>query len=104
VSRHRQAFEQFAEEAKEELGDSLKQLYLYGSVARGDETEDSDIDVFAVVESEEDLDYLRDLAYEAGVLERGVFISVQGQTEERHRERENHPFIRTVTGEGEAYL
>lgn len=103
-SRHREVFEEFAGEARKELGDSLKKLILYGSVARGEETEESDVDVFAVVDEKEDLEMLRDLAYKIGVLENGVVISVQGQTEKRFRERRNHPFIRTVREEGEAYV
>lgn len=50
---HREAFEEFAEEAKDEPGDALNKPILYGSVARGEETQNSDIDVFAVVETEE---------------------------------------------------
>ncbi|MFB6209757.1 MAG: hypothetical protein ABEJ56_06515 [Candidatus Nanohaloarchaea archaeon] len=42
MSVQREAFEEFAEKAEEELGDSLRKLLLFGSVARGDEREDSD--------------------------------------------------------------
>jgi predicted nucleotidyltransferase len=103
-SKHRKAFEEFAEEAQDELGESLKKLILYGSVARGDEKDGSDVDVFAVVESKEELEKLEDIAFDIGVMNYGVFISVQGQEEENFRQRKNHPFIKTVLGEGEAYV
>ena len=40
----------YEELLKKELGDDLDSLYLFGSVARGDYTEDSDIDVGVIVE------------------------------------------------------
>ncbi|MFB6099817.1 MAG: nucleotidyltransferase domain-containing protein, partial [Candidatus Nanohalobium sp.] len=49
-SKHREAFRDFAERAEEELGGSLEKLVLYGSVARGEEDDESDVDVLVVVE------------------------------------------------------
>ena len=40
---------EFARRAREELGDRIVHIILYGSRARGDYTEDSDIDVLVVV-------------------------------------------------------
>ncbi|HUV85902.1 MAG TPA: nucleotidyltransferase domain-containing protein [bacterium] len=40
---------EFARRAREELGDHIVRIILYGSRARGDYTEDSDIDVLVVV-------------------------------------------------------
>ena len=56
--RRREVFHDFVERAEEELGDSLRKIILYGSVARGEDTRDSDIGVFAIVEAEEDLERL----------------------------------------------
>lgn len=67
MSRHREAFEEFVERAQDELGESLEKLVLYGSVARGEEREDSDVDIFAVAEAEKDKEKLRDLAFETGL-------------------------------------
>ncbi|MGD8717929.1 MAG: nucleotidyltransferase domain-containing protein [Candidatus Zixiibacteriota bacterium] len=39
----------FARRAREELGDHIVHIILYGSRARGDYTEESDIDVLVVV-------------------------------------------------------
>ncbi len=40
---------EFARRAREELGDHIVRIILYGSRARGDYTEDSDIDLLVVV-------------------------------------------------------
>lgn len=100
----RHVFDKFASEAEKELGDRLKHLVLYGSVSRGEDTEGSDIDVFAVVQSKQDLELLEDIAFEVGVIENGVFISVQGQEEKRFKDRRNHPFITRVFDEGDIYV
>ena len=103
MSRHREVFEEFAERAEVELGSSLRQLYLYGSVARGEETRDSDVDVFAVVEDESDLDWLRDLAYDLGVLENGVVINVQGRTVDEFEGFSRTSYLRNIGREGVEY-
>lgn len=99
----REVFENFADRAKKKLGDSLKKLVLYGSVARDDETEDSDIDVFAVVEEKRDLEELRELAFDIGVLEHGVSISVQGEIEKDFEGFSDTSFLRNVERDGVEY-
>ena len=96
MSRHLEAFEEFAERAQEELGESLEKLVLHGSVARGEERDSSDVDVFAVVESKEDLETLRDLAYDIGVMEYGVSISVQGSVSSKFDGFSESSFLRNV--------
>jgi predicted nucleotidyltransferase len=103
MSRHREAFEDFAERAQEELGDSLEKLVLYGSVARGEEREDSDVDVFAVVEAEEDKRKLRDLAFETG-LRYEVSFSPIVKTEEEYLDVKNTVYGKEVRSKGEAYV
>lgn len=75
MGKHQEAFDEFADRVEEELGDSLKKLTLYGSVAKGEEWEESDIDVFAVVKREEQKDKIYDLAAEVG-RKHGVHIAV----------------------------
>lgn len=77
-TRHLKAFEEFKEVAKEGLGESLSKLVLYGSVAHVEETEESHVAVFTVFDSREDLEMLRALVFEVGVMENGVSIFVQG--------------------------
>ncbi|MDY6773613.1 MAG: nucleotidyltransferase domain-containing protein [Candidatus Nanohaloarchaea archaeon] len=103
MSRHREAFEAFAEEAEERLGDSLKKLVLYGSVARGEETEESDVDVFAVVETKEQKHLLQELGADIGV-EHGVIIVPIVKTEDEYEDMEDTIYAREVRETGVAYV
>ena len=103
MSRHREAFEEFAERAQGELGESLEKLVLYGSVARGEEKEGSDVDIFAVVGSEKDKKKLRDLAFETG-LEYEVSFSPIVKTEDEYLDVKNTVYGREVRSTGEAYV
>ena len=47
---HREVARRFAEDVKKLLGDSIREIVLFGSVARGDYSENSDVDVLIVVE------------------------------------------------------
>jgi predicted nucleotidyltransferase len=101
---HERAFNEFAQRAQELLGESLHQLILFGSTAHGEtHGRESDVDVFAVVETETQEDILLDLANEVG-FDHGVFISVQTQTVTRFKKRNDHPFIQAVMEEGRAYV
>ena len=103
TSKHREAFEEFAEKAEKELGDSLKKLVLYGSVAREEETEESDVDVFAVVESKSQKRRLEQVAAEVGV-EHGVLFSASVKTEKDYEEMRESSFSREVMETGEVYV
>lgn len=100
---HEEAFEDFAESARDSLGESLKKLVLYGSVARGEEDDLSDVDVFAVVETREQLEQLRTLAFEIGTLDHGISISVQGETAEEFEGFDKSSYLRNVEREGVNY-
>ena len=52
--KSKQALEQFASRLREEFGPRCHQLILYGSHARGEGTQDSDIDVLVVLDPTED--------------------------------------------------
>lgn len=103
MSRHREAFDAFAERAKEELGNSLRKLVLYGSVARGEETEESDVDLFAVVETERDRERLMDIAFDVG-LEYEVAMSPVVKTTEEFSDMRDTMFGREVQQTGEAVV
>lgn len=102
-SIHEEALEEFVNRAEKELEDSLKRLILYGSMARGEYQEDSDIDIFAVVEKKEDLEVLRDVAFEVGVMDYGVSISVQGETDEEFQDFSRTSYLRNVERDGIEY-
>ncbi|MDY6771367.1 MAG: nucleotidyltransferase domain-containing protein [Candidatus Nanohaloarchaea archaeon] len=48
--RHEEAFDRFREQVMDRFGDRVEKLILFGSVARGDHGEDSDVDVLIVVD------------------------------------------------------
>jgi len=102
MSRHREAFEEFAERAQKEFGESLEKLVLYGSLARGEEKESSDVDVFAVVEEGYKKE-LRDLAFETG-LDYEVSFSPIVKTEEEYLNVKDTIYGREVRSTGEAYV
>lgn len=64
---HQLACEAFVERAQEDLGDALVELRLFGSVARGDATDSSDLDIFAIVRDESDTQLLQDMAFEVEI-------------------------------------
>lgn len=104
TSLYKRAFDEFAQRAQEKLGESLHRLILFGSTARVESHgRESDVDVFAIVETETQEEILFDLANEVG-FEHGIFISVQSQTVDRFEARKDHPFIQTVLDEGKAYV
>ena len=100
TSKHREAFNEFAEKAEEELGGSLEKLVLFGSVARGEESEESDVDVFAVVGSQEQKELLEDLAFDVSV-ENGVFIVPVIKTVDEFEESKDSLFSREVMETGD---
>jgi predicted nucleotidyltransferase len=104
MSRHREAFEDFAERAQEELGESLEKLVLYGSVARGEERENSDVDILIVLD--EDSRKLKekalDLAYEL-TLKHEIHVSPILLSKEEFEKVEDFgsKFLESVMDEGE---
>jgi predicted nucleotidyltransferase len=75
---HRLALEEFTSKAKHLLKDNLVDILVYGSVARGDEKADSDIDIIVVVKHHMFKTQMRlaALAFDI-LLETGEYISVQ---------------------------
>lgn len=99
-SNHRKAFEEIAERAKEMLGDSLKKLILYGSVAAGEEDEESDVDIFAVVSGEGEKEKLKEIAFEIG-LDYGVPVTPIVKTEGEYLALKDSIYGREVRRTGE---
>ena len=91
---------EFASKAKSALGSELLSLMLYGSAARGTATLESDLDIFAVVENEQDKEKLFDIAAE--FLKDGVLFSIISETPDEfaRMKKMRSPFIDTVLKEG----
>ena len=64
MARHQGAFEAFATQARAELGNALLDVRLFGSVARGEATATSDLDIFALVRDRSIEGQLHDIAFE----------------------------------------
>ena len=100
MSRHRDAFDEISGVAENELGDSLEKLVVYGSVAQGEETDESDLDVFAVVETDDQRRWLQQRAAEIGV-DHGVLVSAIVKTEDNFERMKGSRFGREVLSTGE---
>lgn len=93
------------EESKRIYGSKLDQIILYGSYARGDYTEDSDIDIMILLDCDKDeVEKLRDETYEMAndiSLDEDVFLSILLRDKEHFRENQDFlPFYRNVVREG----
>lgn len=86
----------------ERYGEGIKRVILYGSHARGEATQDSDIDVLVLVDQSlnpsEVEESLSDLLYDI-LLEEQELVSVVAVREERF-ENYNSPFMLNVKREG----
>ena len=95
----------FAENARRLLGNSLDSVILYGSYARGDYSEFSDIDVMLLVSLTEDQikeisDQISDLAFDY-MMKYGADISpVITNTDHFNYWVDNLPYYRNITDEG----
>jgi predicted nucleotidyltransferase len=76
LARVRELAQQYATEVRKHFGARLKRVRLFGSAARGDWTQESDIDVLVLLDrvNPEDFDYLIDTAMRMGVLDSGMLI------------------------------
>ena len=95
---------QLAEELRRQLEDVLGdhiQVTLFGSQARGDATDESDVDVLVVLPNLEKgtLDVVLDIAWEIG-FEAGKVISIVPATREEMTLLSASPFFQAVQREG----
>ena len=72
----RRLFRQYAGLVREHFAERVTAIWLYGSAARGDWTEESDIDVLVLLSSEEagDMEWLIATAYRIGLSERHLLL------------------------------
>lgn len=103
-TRHAAALDDFVARARGTLGNHLIDLRLFGSVARGDASPDSDIDVLVVVQPDERRVALEnqiiDIAFDVN-LEHNVYIAPHVVTPAilEHPVWKETPFLKTVTRE-----
>lgn len=103
---HEQAFEAFADCLTNECGEDIEEIILYGSVARGEAHEDSDVDVLVVIEDESARERIQERASTLGfeiTMEYGVEIAKMLTTKEQMNERHESSFIQSVQTDGQVY-
>ncbi|NJF26063.1 nucleotidyltransferase domain-containing protein [Thermococcus sp. Bubb.Bath] len=96
MDRKAKALNAFLKLLKERFGSSIDEVFLFGSYARGDYDEESDIDVLIV--GEVDFDEIIELVTEV-LLKYGELISPILLKPDEFKKR-NDSFIRTVKTEG----
>lgn len=105
-ARHEQAFEEFAGRMTDEFGEKIERVILYGSVARGEAREDSDVDVLIVTPTEQARETVSDrasaVAFEV-MLEYDVVVSPMCVTTDEFEQPENSPHLTNVRREGREY-
>jgi predicted nucleotidyltransferase len=106
-TQHEQAFEEFAARMTEQWTDEIKQIILYGSVARGEARGiDSDVDVMLITKTEQAKTDVYDPAYDIAfdvMLEHGVGLSLNFKTAEELEKRQDRTYIQNVLQEGRVY-
>jgi predicted nucleotidyltransferase len=94
--------EEVKSELKKVYGIKLKDVILYGSYARGDEKEDSDIDLAVILKGEinifEEIDRIIDATYDIG-LKHSILLSVKPISENDYNNLKT-PFLLNVKQEG----
>ena len=108
-SNERAALEKLKTRLRERFGERLVKLVFYGSRARGEGDEESDLDVMAIVRDSDgkadDTDAARSLGYQIGD-RHGVYIQLHVYTGAEWEERlgQQWPFHTTVEAEGVALV
>lgn len=80
--------------------DEIFEIILYGSVARGDDTEDSDIDILIISNNFHDIeDFVADEVLKV-LLEDYEYISAQIMSNDHFEKTKNFSFLKNVLKEG----
>lgn len=80
--------------------DDIVKIILFGSVARGDDTEESDIDILIITTNSDELsDEINSAAVDI-ILEKDEFISPHIMCEEHFNKTIDYPFLTNVLKEG----
>ena len=88
---------EFAESIK---SDDIKLIILFGSVARGDDNEESDIDILIVSPIASEIKpAIHKIAIDI-ILEKDEVISPRLMTEEQFNQMDEYPFLNNVLKEG----
>ncbi len=93
----KQIAKEFAETIK---SDKIKQIILFGSVARGDDTPDSDIDILIVSDNKKEIEPLiNDTAFQI-ILEKQEVISPHIASESKLDPIKDYSFMKNIRRDG----
>ncbi len=95
------------EESRKIYGNQLDRIILYGSYARGDHTDESDIDIMILLDCDQnEIRELRDRTSEMASdisLDEGIFVSIILRDRKHFEENQDFlPFYQNVVKEGVA--
>lgn len=80
--------------------DDIVKIILFGSVAHGDDTEESDIDILIITTNSDELsDEINSAAVDI-ILEKDEFVSPHVMSEEHFNKTIDYPFLTNVLKEG----
>lgn len=81
--------------------DNIVQTILFGSVARGDDTNESDIDILIIIRSDNrQVEDMIDKMVVDFILEKEEVISPHVMTEDHFNKTKDYSFLKTVMAEG----
>ena len=81
--------------------DNIVQTILFGSVARGDDTNESDIDILIIIRSDNrQVEDIIDKMVVDFILEKEEVISPHVMTEDHFNKTKDYSFLKTVMAEG----
>lgn len=103
---HEQAFEEFAARLTDTCEEKIHEIILYGSVARGEHREWSDVDVLIIIDDESSRNPVHDAASSIAfdvMIEYNASISKNIKTEDEFENQKDKAYLTTVRQEGRAY-
>ncbi|AWX32946.1 nucleotidyltransferase domain-containing protein [Methanosphaera sp. BMS] len=86
--------------AKKIKSDNIDKIILFGSVARGDDTEDSDIDILIISDYYHEIEDIVADEVVNTILEYYEYISAQIMSNEHFEKTKNFSFLTNVLNEG----
>ncbi|MFW6238608.1 MAG: nucleotidyltransferase family protein [Halanaerobiales bacterium] len=93
----------FTNEIQDKYADEVRTMILFGSYARGESTENSDIDILVVWDGDrnEGAEKIEDIAYDY-LLNKGLYFSVKVLSAEQYEslQEKESPFLKNVLQEG----
>lgn len=95
------AIQEFTELIRKLFGSTIIDIIVYGSVARGEDKEDSDIDIL-VIGRTNDWRFERELikvAYDIG-LDHGVYLSIKYISQDEYHKYQSFSFYKNIQREG----